>query len=146
MKVGLNLKIGQSLALTPQLQQAIKLLQLSSLELQQELQAMLQENPFLELDEDEQPDAAAPEASASLADTSDTADSGDGFEAEPERNAADGPDDWSGDGSLDTTVVADEWGDDAPLGLTPGAEADDFDPMTLRAAHLRQQLAFAGQK
>ena len=135
MKVGLNLKIGQSLALTPQLQQAIKLLQLSSLELQQELQAMLQENPFLELDEDEQPDAAAPEASASLADTSDTADSGDGFEAEPERNAADGPDDWSGDGSLDTTVVADEWGDDAPLGLTPGAEADDFDPMTLRAAH-----------
>ena len=135
MKVGLNLKIGQSLALTPQLQQAIKLLQLSSLELQQELQAMLQENPFLELDEDEPPDAAAPEASASLADTSDTADSGDGFEAEPERNAADGPDDWSGDGSLDTTVVADEWGDDAPLGLTPGAEADDFDPMTLRAAH-----------
>ena len=92
MKVGLNLKIGQSLALTPQMQQAIKLLQLSSLELQQELQAMLQENPFLELDEDEQPDAAAPEASASLADTSDTADSGDGFEAEPERNAADGPD------------------------------------------------------
>ena len=135
MKVGLNLKIGQSLALTPQLQQAIKLLQLSSLELQQELQAMLQENPFLELDEDEQPDAAAPESSASLADTSDTADSGDRLEAEPERNAADGPDDWSGDGSLDTTVVADEWGDDAPLGLTPGAEADDFDSMTLRAAH-----------
>ena len=137
MKVGLNLKIGQSLALTPQLQQAIKLLQLSSLELQQELQAMLLENPFLELDEDEPQEGNAVSAldSLPLDTTSKSADDSDGFEAEPERSAADGPDDWEGDGSLDATVVADEWGDDAPAGLTPGAEADDFDPMSLRAAH-----------
>ena len=137
MKVGLNLKIGQSLALTPQLQQAIKLLQLSSLELQQELQAMLLENPFLELDEDEPQEGSATTTLDSMpldASTKST-EEGDGFEAEPERSAADGPDDWEGDGSLDTTVVADEWGDDAPAGLTPGAEGDDFDPMSLRAAH-----------
>lgn len=51
-----------------------------------------------------------------------------------------------GDGSLDATVVADEWGDDAPAGLTPGAESDDFDPMSLRAAHesLQDYLHYPG--
>ncbi len=48
MKLGLQLKIGQSLALTPQLQQSIRLLQLSTLELNQELEQALLENPLLE--------------------------------------------------------------------------------------------------
>ena len=38
----------QTLSMTPQLQQAIKLLQLSSIELEQEIQQVLEENPFLE--------------------------------------------------------------------------------------------------
>jgi RNA polymerase sigma-54 factor len=48
MKQSLQLKIGQSLTMTPQLQQAIKLLQLSSLELQAEIQQTLDANPLLE--------------------------------------------------------------------------------------------------
>ena len=52
MKQSLQLRIGQSLTMTPQLQQAIKLLQLSSLELQSEIQQTLDENPFLEQDDD----------------------------------------------------------------------------------------------
>lgn len=53
MKASLQLKLGQQLTMTPQLQQAIRLLQLSSLELQQEIQQALDSNPLLELDEDQ---------------------------------------------------------------------------------------------
>ena len=52
MKPGLQLRTAPTLTLSPQLQQAIRLLQLSSLELQQKLQQMLAENPFLEQVED----------------------------------------------------------------------------------------------
>ena len=55
MKQSLQLKMGQSLALTPQLQQAIKLLQLSTLDLQQAIEETLETNPLLEREEDEQP-------------------------------------------------------------------------------------------
>lgn len=48
MKQGLQLWLSQQLAMTPQLQQAIRLLQLSTLELQQELQQALESNPLLE--------------------------------------------------------------------------------------------------
>jgi RNA polymerase sigma-54 factor len=51
MKQGLQLKFSQQLAMTPQLQQAIRLLQLSSIELQQEIHAALESNPLLELDD-----------------------------------------------------------------------------------------------
>ncbi len=50
MKQGLSLRVSQHLALTPQLQQSIRLLQLSTLELTQEIDQMLDENPFLEKD------------------------------------------------------------------------------------------------
>ena len=53
MKPSLQLKISQHLALTPQLQQSIKLLQLSTLELNQELERYLQENPLLEREDDD---------------------------------------------------------------------------------------------
>ncbi|PQA52118.1 RNA polymerase factor sigma-54 [Amnimonas aquatica] len=55
MKVGLHLGLGQHLTMTPQLQQAIKLLQLSTLELQQEVQSALDSNPLLELDDGSEP-------------------------------------------------------------------------------------------
>ncbi len=51
MRPSLQLRIGQQLTMTPQLQQAIKLLQLSSLELQQEIQEALESNPLLEIEE-----------------------------------------------------------------------------------------------
>lgn len=53
MKQSLQLRTSQNLALTPQLQQSIRLLQLSTLELSQELEVILQENPLLELVEGE---------------------------------------------------------------------------------------------
>jgi len=51
MKQSLQLKIGQHLTMTPQLQQAIRLLQLSTLDLQQEIQEALDSNPMLEAEE-----------------------------------------------------------------------------------------------
>ena len=73
MKTSLQLKIGQQLTMTPQLQQAIRLLQLSSLDLHQEIQQNLYDNPLLELAEEsehqllgkeDKPQKEAPEAEA----------------------------------------------------------------------------------
>lgn len=51
MKPSLQLKIGQHLTMTPQLQQAIRLLQLSTLDLQQEIQETVESNPMLDIQE-----------------------------------------------------------------------------------------------
>ncbi len=60
MKLSLQLKLGQQLTMTPQLQQAIRLLQLSTLDLQAEIQEALESNPMLEVEEDfEVPEAPA---------------------------------------------------------------------------------------
>jgi RNA polymerase sigma-54 factor len=58
MKQSLHLKLGQQLAMTPQLQQAIKLLQMSTLDLQQEIQQALESNMMLEINEEENVDEA----------------------------------------------------------------------------------------
>lgn len=55
MKPSLQLRLGQQLTMTPQLQQAIRLLQLSTIELQQEIQEALDANPLLEADDDVTP-------------------------------------------------------------------------------------------
>lgn len=55
MKQALQLKLGQHLTMTPQLQQAIRLLQLSTLDLQQEIQDALESNPMLEVGDDDGP-------------------------------------------------------------------------------------------
>ncbi len=52
MKQTLQLRLGQHLTMTPQLQQAIRLLQLSALDLSLEVQEALETNPLLETDED----------------------------------------------------------------------------------------------
>ena len=52
MKQSLQLKVSQQLAMTPQLQQAIRLLQLSTLDLQQEIQTALESNPLLEVSDE----------------------------------------------------------------------------------------------
>lgn len=59
MKQALHLRLGQHLTMTPQLQQAIKLLQLSTLELQTEIQEALDSNMMLEVAEDSEDNQAA---------------------------------------------------------------------------------------
>ena len=59
MKPSLQLKFSQQLTMTPQLQQAIKLLQLSTLDLQTEIQEALDSNPLLEMEEGHEPDSNA---------------------------------------------------------------------------------------
>ncbi len=88
MKPSLQLRIGQSLTMTPQLQQAIRLLQLSSLELQTEVQEALESNMMLELDEEED------EAPATNGEAETTASSSDaGTEAESGLQQENIPDD-----------------------------------------------------
>ena len=102
MKQTLQLKLSQHLALTPQLQQSIRLLQLSTLELNQEIEKFLVENPLLERSE---PEMEAP-VYAPGADTlgapppsSTTATEATPREAEPEQPAAnDGYEEFGGAG------------------------------------------------
>lgn len=69
MKQTLQIRLGQSLTMTPQLQQAIRLLQLSTLDLREEIQQALDSNPMLEAAED----GAADEGDAALAEAEDFA-------------------------------------------------------------------------
>jgi RNA polymerase sigma-54 factor len=66
MKPHLQLKLGQHLTLTPQLQQSIRLLQLSTLELNQEIEQILQENPLLERVEEGEGTDAEPGGAESI--------------------------------------------------------------------------------
>ncbi len=74
MKPSLQLKISQQLTMTPQLQQAIRLLQLSTLDLQQEIQQALDSNPMLEID-DEHSESASQDAEPLSADSRNNTDS-----------------------------------------------------------------------
>ena len=91
MKQTLQLKLSQHLALTPQLQQSIRLLQLSTLELNQEIENFLQENPLLEREDEPVPEAPVYAASGDALQA--PTESLDG--AEPEPNFGDSsPTDW----------------------------------------------------
>jgi RNA polymerase sigma-54 factor len=132
MKQGLSLRVSQHLALTPQLQQSIRLLQLSTLELSQEVEQMLDDNPFLELTLEEAPreefgieqaDAPvreddreaeieiAPEFSPSSPATDSTTGTSD---SEPAATSEVDTPDWEGDGSTEMVADDGEWGGDAP--------------------------------
>ena len=118
MKPSLQVRLSQHLSLTPQLQQSIRLLQLSTLELQQEVEQMLGENPFLEPDEE----AAAPEAAPERLAAAER----DNLREEAEARAEVG-----GDGAEETPAL-----DDAAFGTAEredwenGTEGDDFDGIT----------------
>jgi RNA polymerase sigma-54 factor len=114
MKPSLQVRLSQHLALTPQLQQSIRLLQLSTLELHQEVEQMLEQNPFLEADEDGVPTyeqsldrAAAPERTSSES---------------TERDDTDGRDDADVNG-----VDSAEFGATEREDWENGTERDDFD-------------------
>ncbi len=66
----MELRLRQHLTLTPQLQQALRLLQLSALEFEQEMREALDTNPFLEEEEETpRPGASGSEPVAEAADT-----------------------------------------------------------------------------
>ncbi len=65
LKPSLQVRLGQQLTMTPQLQQAIRLLQLSSLELKTEIQEAFETNPMLETEDEDQADATSADANES---------------------------------------------------------------------------------
>jgi RNA polymerase sigma-54 factor len=92
MKHSLQLRLSQHLTLTPQLQQSIRLLQLSTLELNQELERILQENPLLEREDEVREQQSPPtEPSAQTADTPSGTEAQEA-ESEPASTEIDNPD------------------------------------------------------
>ena len=160
MKPGLSLRVSQHLSLTPQLQQSIRLLQLSTLEMAQEVEQMLDENPFLERsDEVAEREAFGLEAADTTVSTSEQiADAADsamapqqptlervGSERDTDRDTsdtvesrADGDspleESWDGDGSVDIAPDDSEWGGDAPARNNTSSTAGDEE--TANAAEL----------
>src|SRR5437868_4178105 len=138
MKHSLQLKLSQHLTLTPQLQQSIRLLQLSTVELNQELERFLAENPLLERVEP----AASEESSAPT---------GPPNGSEPETTAA--TESRNEEAREDQPTFADEASFGEEHSSTPGSRRDDDDreDFTQFAAaeptlqeHLSQQLALTG--
>lgn len=82
MKQSLQLRIGHQLSMTPQLQQAIKLLQLSSVDLHLEIQQALYSNPMLELEDEIEPPQESDTSAATEAPGVDNADRGDEWSQE----------------------------------------------------------------
>jgi len=139
LKQGLSLRVSQHLALTPQLQQSIRLLQLSTLELSQEVEQMLDENPFLEVSEEtavreefglEHVNTPVSQDSREFESAADMA--GGGAEdagvpttgevevsAEPKLEES-----WDGDGTVETTPDDSEWGGDAPARKNNNEESE----------------------
>ena len=167
MKQGFSLRFSQHLALTPQLQQSIRLLQLSTLELSQEVEQMLDENPFLEVSDDTaareefglaqvdvpiSPEVQAfentPEFIAAPSQETGAKPSNDSqISAEKSSDESTEPkleDSWEGDGSVESAPDDGEWGNDAGARKNnlddSDAEASDLagEHVTLQA-HLHQQ-------
>ena len=103
MKQTLQLRIGQQLTMTPQLQQAIRLLQLSTLELQTEVQDALESNPMLEQEDGEND---LPETENSTADTAEASDSTQGAEGSNETIPDELPTDSNWDDTFDTGTIS----------------------------------------
>ncbi|MEP6826045.1 MAG: RNA polymerase factor sigma-54, partial [Ramlibacter sp.] len=160
MKQGLSLRVSQHLALTPQLQQSIRLLQLSTLELSQEVEQMLDDNPFLEMNQDEVPreefgvaqaDTPVPEAdretefvaeySAAVPDAGSTSASS-AAEAESAPSTEPEAPDWDGDGSTEVVPDDGEWGNEAPARKNNLEGGDEVDATELARSHesLQSQL------
>ena len=136
MKQSLQLKLGQQLTMTPQLQQAIRLLQLSTLDLQQEIQEALDSNPMLEHSEDSSEIENSGENSESTSESGNekaelNGDNGAEPKAEAPANEAENSDsDWNDDIPADLAVDT-SWDDIYPTAPSGSGLAkpdnDDFD-------------------
>ncbi len=117
MKPALQLKIGQSLTMTPQLQQAIRLLQLSTLDLQQEIQEALESNPMLELEDEFN----------SSNDAETNSDSESNKEEQSKSESESGSNTETQDAELDsyTATAEDSWQDSIPEDLPVDSGWDD---------------------
>jgi RNA polymerase sigma-54 factor len=140
MKQTLQLKLSQHLTLTPQLQQSIRLLQLSTVELNAEVERMLQENPLLEKAEgDDEPLPTASQLASAAASSSEEAPTHDderagGKEAGDEvRERTD---------SVDRTDFEDYSGGDSDWGGGASSDDDDdgFYPQQVATSSLRDHL------
>ncbi len=128
MKHSLQLRLSQHLTLTPQLQQSIRLLQLSTLELNQELERLLQENPLLER-EDDSPEPAAPPLSTTSATSAAT---------DEQASPADGPAD-EAPRELEGPDLSD-MDDGPPGGGREDGEDGEFQQVAAGATTLRAHL------
>jgi RNA polymerase sigma-54 factor len=154
LKTSLQLKLSQHLALTPQLQQSIRLLQLSTLELNQELDQILADNPLLERLDDPLVGAVRLDAGGSLAAARGAGEEG-GSQTEPgadgeRRDAAGGEADRGGAEGADPGGFddAERGGDWSGSGGGAGDDENDDRAMPQLAAtgrtlrdHLAGQLA-----
>jgi RNA polymerase sigma-54 factor len=144
MKQGLSLRVSQHLALTPQLQQSIRLLQLSTLELGQEIQQMLDDNPFLEVqaeDVGEEFGMAASDVPRAVDSEGDNGYEGAGVpgesasasstDAEPGDSGDDAAPSWEGDGTTETVPDDGEWGGEAPASRRTTGDEDEVDATEL---------------
>jgi RNA polymerase sigma-54 factor len=141
MKQGLSLRVSQHLALTPQLQQSIRLLQLSTLELSQEVEQMLDDNPFLELQTDDSADReefGLAKADVQVRDDDRTmeqsADSSAGTDAAADTVVADDTN-WDGDGTIDMVPDDGEWGGEAPAKRNNAGDEGEVDATELARHH-----------
>ncbi|MBU6248369.1 MAG: RNA polymerase factor sigma-54 [Xanthomonadaceae bacterium] len=137
MKPGLQFRLHQQLTLTPQLQQAIRLLQLSQLELEAELRQIAEGNPLLEFEEESVDEAAevAEEgdfrADAGLGSSSSTSTSGEDHDAGEAPDWADG--DGAGDQPMDFSSLASTSG-------SGGNRDEDFEPQNAAAETMQEHL------
>ena len=152
MKPGLSLRTSQHLALTPQLQQSIRLLQLSTLELASEVEQMLDDNPFLEREDDPaESDRTEPahddHAPAPANPTADDAPVSEAHDSDPESAEVDfdadsAPTDaWAGASEDEHAPDDREWGDGRVASggdgeLDPGERGAPHESLS---AHLHQQ-------
>jgi RNA polymerase sigma-54 factor len=142
MKQTLQLKLSQHLTLTPQLQQSIRLLQLSTVELNAEVERMLQENPLLEKadGEDESPPAGAvPVGSLAASDSDARAERKDN--ADPPSDRASSSDERQDADGVDRSDFEDYSSGDSDWGSASSTDDDDgFFPQQVAASTLRDHL------
>jgi RNA polymerase sigma-54 factor len=153
VKPSLQVKLSQHLALTPQLQQSIRLLQLSTLELQQEVDQMLELNPFLDVEEELAPSFEPMAERLSSSERSGEREAEQAGEAQ-----SSGGEEMPGVDSAEFgTTEREDWENgterddfdgirETPNSNSSSAASDDFDPQDRNPAqrslqeHLREQL------
>jgi RNA polymerase sigma-54 factor len=124
MTLRLDLRQTQALVMTPQLQQAIKLLQFSNLELSEFVESELETNPLLDRDERDEDGAEAPPPAEEISDDAETAITAAGVE---------------GDGKLDFGGDPAAWQSAKPR-LGPTEDLPGLDQTLSRAKTLREHL------
>ena len=144
MKASLQLKMGAQLTMTPQLQQAIRLLQLSTLDLQQEIQQALESNPMLETTEDSEDTTSEEQNSNEQSADPGPEDTGEESPAEPE---AWENENWQDNSEIPENLPVDTAWDDvyqtAPAPAAPRPEDDgdtDFESRNAQGETLQDHL------